>query len=58
VPRPLAAQNDAAVSPQPEHRTGDLCVEHHEALGRHLANAVHTGTFCSYTPERPTTWEL
>jgi predicted ATPase len=30
----------------------------HEALGRHLANAVHTGTFCSYTPERPMAWEL
>ena len=22
---PSAAQNDAAVSPQPEHRTGDMC---------------------------------
>jgi hypothetical protein len=30
----------------------------HEALGLHLRNAVHTGTFCSYTPERPTAWEL
>jgi hypothetical protein len=30
----------------------------HEALGRHLTNAVRTGTFCSYTPERPTAWEL
>ena len=30
----------------------------HEALGLHLRNAVHTGTFCSYTPERSTTWEL
>jgi tetratricopeptide (TPR) repeat protein len=36
----------------------DRIAAQHEALGRHLANAVHTGTFCSYTPERPTTWEL
>ncbi len=28
----------------------------HPALGRHLANAVHTGTFCSYRPEAPTVW--
>ena len=27
-------------------------------MSRHLANAVHTGTFCSYTPERPAAWEL
>jgi hypothetical protein len=30
----------------------------HEALGRHLANSVHTGSFCSYTPEQPTRWDL
>ena len=28
----------------------------HETLGLHLRNAVHTGTRCSYTPERPTRW--
>jgi hypothetical protein len=28
------------------------------ALGRHLANAVRTGTFCAYVPERPVHWEL
>jgi hypothetical protein len=28
------------------------------ALGRHLRNAVRTGTFCSYVPERPTPWVL
>ncbi len=28
------------------------------ALGRHLANAVRTGTFCAYVPERPVDWEL
>jgi hypothetical protein len=36
----------------------DRIAREHEALGRHLTNAVHTGTFCSYTPERPTAWEL
>jgi TolB-like protein/tetratricopeptide (TPR) repeat protein len=28
----------------------------HPALGRHLSNAIRTGTFCSYTPERPIQW--
>ena len=28
----------------------------HHALGLHLRNAVHTGTRCTYTPERPTRW--
>lgn len=28
----------------------------HPALGLHLRNAVHTGTVCSYTPDRPTPW--
>jgi hypothetical protein len=36
----------------------DRIAAEHDSLGRHLANAVHTGTFCSYTPERPTPWEL
>jgi hypothetical protein len=35
----------------------DRIVQEHRALGRHLTNSVHTGTFCSYTPERPTSWE-
>jgi predicted ATPase/class 3 adenylate cyclase len=30
--------------------------EAHAALGRHLRNSVHTGTFCSYQPERSTIW--
>jgi tetratricopeptide (TPR) repeat protein len=30
----------------------------HPALARHLENAVHTGTFCSYRPERPLRWEV
>lgn len=28
----------------------------HPALRRHLDRALVTGTFCSYQPERPTTW--
>lgn len=28
----------------------------HDALGRHLHNAVHTGTLCRYTPDRPSAW--
>jgi hypothetical protein len=28
----------------------------HPALGLHLTNAVHTGTHCAYTPDRPVTW--
>jgi hypothetical protein len=28
----------------------------HQTLGLHLRNAVHTGTCCAYTPERPTRW--
>jgi hypothetical protein len=28
----------------------------HQVLGLHLRNAVHTGTRCTYTPERPTKW--
>jgi hypothetical protein len=30
----------------------------HPALARHLENAIHTGTFCSYRPDRPLGWEL
>ncbi len=28
----------------------------HPVLGRHLDNAVRTGTYCSYHPEAPTVW--
>jgi len=27
-------------------------------LGRHLANSIRTGSFCSYTPEAPVKWRL
>jgi DNA-binding NarL/FixJ family response regulator len=30
----------------------------HPDLGRHLAGAVRTGTFCSYEPDSPTRWAL
>lgn len=30
----------------------------HPVLGRHLANAIATGTFCSYRPDREIHWEL
>ena len=32
--------------------------EVHPALGRHLARAVRTGTFCSYDPEKPVRWTV
>jgi hypothetical protein len=31
---------------------------HDEGLWRHLANALRTGIFCSYEPERPVEWEM
>jgi class 3 adenylate cyclase len=30
----------------------------HPTLGRHLANTVRTGTFCSYVPEGATEWQV
>lgn len=30
----------------------------HPALGRHLARSIKTGTFCSYEPEAPVSWNL
>ena len=30
----------------------------HPDLGRHLENALRTGVFCSYAPERPIIWRL
>ena len=30
----------------------------HPALGRHLANSLRTGTFCTYQPERPVAWRF
>ena len=30
----------------------------HPALGRHLENAVRTGTYCAYAPDRPVDWTL
>lgn len=30
----------------------------HPTLGRHLSRSIRTGAFCSYEPERPTSWHL
>jgi hypothetical protein len=30
----------------------------HPSLWQHHFKAIKTGTFCSYTPEKPTTWDL
>ena len=30
----------------------------HPSLWLHLFNTLKTGTFCSYTPEQPTVWEV
>jgi len=30
----------------------------HPVLGRHLENAIRTGVFCSYTPDRSPLWEV
>jgi hypothetical protein len=30
----------------------------HPSLWLHLFNAIKTGTFCSYTPEKPIDWDL
>jgi hypothetical protein len=30
----------------------------HPDLGRHLRASVRTGTFCSYSPERPVEWDV
>jgi hypothetical protein len=32
--------------------------EVHPALGRHLTNAVRTGTWCAYRPERDIAWTV
>lgn len=30
----------------------------HPTLGQHLINCIKTGPYCSYTPDKPTSWEL
>jgi hypothetical protein len=30
----------------------------HPALARHLENAIRTGTFCRYQPDRPLRWQV
>ena len=34
----------------------DRIGKEHAALARHLENAIRTGTFCSYRPDRPLRW--
>jgi tetratricopeptide (TPR) repeat protein len=36
----------------------DRIGKEHPALARHFENAIHTGTFCSYQPDRPLRWEV
>jgi hypothetical protein len=36
----------------------DRIGKEHPALARHFENAIRTGTFCSYQPDRPLRWEL
>jgi hypothetical protein len=30
--------------------------QHHPSLGAHLSNAIKTGTFCAYKPDRKISW--
>lgn len=36
----------------------DKIGKEHRALALHLENAIRTGTFCSYRPDRSTDWDL
>jgi hypothetical protein len=38
--------------------TLDRIEKEHPNLARHLRASVRTGTFCSYDPERPVTWQV
>lgn len=38
--------------------TAEAAHESHPALGRHLREAVRTGTWCTYRPETPIHWQL
>jgi len=40
------------------HHPVDPAARKHPALARHLENAIRTGTFCRYQPDRPLRWEL
>lgn len=31
---------------------------HHPTFGTYLKNSIKTGRFCSYSPEKPTSWEI
>ena len=46
-----------AVTNQIRRSLEKICAED-PTLGRHLANALRTGVFCSYAPERRVAWSL
>jgi len=39
-------------------RSLEIINQEHPALGQHLKNSLKTGFSCSYTPDKPITWEL
>lgn len=47
----------SAVTWRIRHAIGKIAAVHPE-FGRHLKNAVKTGVFCSYEPERPCHWRV
>lgn len=47
----------SAVTWRIRHAIGKIAAAHPE-LGRHLKNAVKTGTYCSYEPERACHWQI
>lgn len=47
----------SAVAWRIRHAIGKIAAAHPE-LGRHLKNAVKTGTYCSYEPERACHWQI
>jgi hypothetical protein len=36
----------------------DRIGKEHPSLARHFENAMRTGTFCSYQPDRPVRWDV
>ena len=42
----------------PTRESIDRIGTEHPALARHFENAIRTGTFCRYQPDRPLRWEL
>lgn len=57
-PRPTALERARRVVATRIRLAVDRVEEVDAAAGRHLRNAVRTGTFCSYEPQRDLTWLL